>query len=125
MSKILVAEDNPINRELLREILEAARYEITEAANGQEALAKLHEQLPDLILLDINMPVMDGFAAIRAIRENPQWRRIPVLAVTAYAMKHDRERVMVAGFDGYVAKPIEAGALLSAIKHVLSKAVPS
>jgi CheY-like chemotaxis protein len=114
-TRILVAEDNPLNRELLREILESESYEVIEAENGQEALAKLNKTLPDLILLDINMPTMDGFAVIRAIREDPRWDRIPVLAVTAYAMRHDRVRVLAAGFDGYLAKPIESSAVIGAI----------
>jgi CheY-like chemotaxis protein len=111
MSTILIAEDNLVNRELLREMLEARNYRVVEARDGKEALAKIDEVKPDLVLLDINMPVLDGFAVIRLIREHPAFDRLPVLAVTAYAMKEDRERVLGAGFDGYIAKPIDSAVL--------------
>jgi CheY-like chemotaxis protein len=112
---ILIAEDNAVNRELLREMLEAGDYCVVEARNGQEALTKIEEAEPDLVLLDINMPVMDGFAVIRWIREHPKFRKLPVVAVTAYAMKEDRERMLNAGFNGYVAKPIELAVLFKEI----------
>jgi CheY-like chemotaxis protein len=121
MNKILIAEDNPVNRELLREILAAGEYEVTEAGDGEEALAKLGETVPDVILLDINMPVLDGFATIRQIRKTPQLARLPVLAVTAYAMKEDREKILAAGFDGYVSKPINSPALLKELQKILAK----
>lgn len=119
MSKILVAEDNAVNRELLREILEAARHHVIEAGNGQEALARMEELDPDLILLDINMPVLDGFATITHIRQNPKFSKIPVLAITAYAMKDDRERILNSGFNGYLPKPIEASMLLDELNRTL------
>ncbi|MFZ0805864.1 MAG: response regulator, partial [Candidatus Sulfotelmatobacter sp.] len=106
MIRILVAEDNPANRELLRERLEASGYNVTEACNGQEALDMIAQSRPDLLLLDISMPVLDGFATVRKIRENPQLSALPVLAVTAYAMRGDRDKVLNAGFDGYLSKPI-------------------
>ena len=112
---ILIAEDNAVNRELLRGMLEAGDYRVVEARNGQEAITKIEEAEPDLVLLDINMPVMDGFAVIRWIREHPKYRKLPVVAVTAYAMKEDRERMLNAGFNGYVAKPIELAMLFKEI----------
>ncbi|HET9285601.1 MAG TPA: response regulator [Candidatus Angelobacter sp.] len=115
---ILIAEDNAVNRELLREMLEAGDYRVVEAKNGQEALTKIEEAEPDLVLLDINMPVMDGFAVIRWIREHPKFRKLPVVAVTAYAMKEDRERMLNAGFNGYVAKPIEFALLFKEIRRL-------
>lgn len=117
MNTILIAEDNPVNRELLREMLEAVHYHVVEASNGEEALAKIEEAEPDVILLDINMPILDGFAVIRRIREHPKFAKLPVLAVTAYAMKEDREKVLEAGFDGYLAKPLDATLLLGEIKR--------
>jgi CheY-like chemotaxis protein len=120
MNRILIAEDNPVNRELLREILEADNYDVVEAGDGREALQKLEEVEPDLVLLDINMPVLDGFAAIRSIREHPRFSHLPVLAVTAYAMKEDRERILRAGFNGYLSKPIDAAALLQEVQKVQS-----
>jgi CheY-like chemotaxis protein len=121
MNKVLIAEDNPVNRELLREILEAGEYQVIEAADGREALAKIEEAMPDMILLDINMPVLDGFGTIRRIREHKTFSRLPVLAVTAYAMKDDRERILEAGFDGYVSKPVTAAALLQELQRVIAK----
>jgi|ERR1700674_574437 len=118
MNKILVAEDNPVNLELLREILEAGQYQVVEAGDGLEALAKIEENQPDLVLLDINMPVLDGFGAIRQIRAQPRYSRLPVVAVTAYAMKDDRERILAAGFNGYVSKPIDAAALLRELQQL-------
>jgi two-component system, cell cycle response regulator DivK len=118
MNKILIAEDNPVNLELLREILEAGHYQVVEAGDGREALAKIEETQPDLVLLDINMPVLDGFGAIREIRAHPRYSRLPVVAVTAYAMKDDRERILAAGFNGYVSKPIDAAALLRELQRL-------
>ncbi len=122
MSKILIAEDNAVNRELLREILEAGEYQVIETKDGQEALTKIDEAKPDAVLLDINMPVLDGFATIRRLREHSHFSELPVLAVTAYAMKEDRERIAAAGFDGYISKPIDAAALLKELQRLLDSA---
>ena len=111
MIKVLIAEDNAVNRELLRELLELRGYSVLEACNGQEALQALEQSQPALLLLDIGMPVMDGFAVIRRIRENPRLARLPVVAVTAYAMRGDRERILSSGFDGYLSKPVNPSAL--------------
>jgi CheY-like chemotaxis protein len=119
MSTILIAEDNFVNRELLREMLEARNYRVAEARDGKEALAKIEEVKPDLVLLDLNMPILDGFAVIRLIRENPTCHQVPVLAVTAYAMKEDRERVLRAGFDSYIAKPIDSAVLFKELKKFI------
>jgi CheY-like chemotaxis protein len=119
MTKVLIAEDNPVNLELLREILAPLQYEIVEASNGQEALAKLADAEPDVVLLDINMPVLDGFAVLHQIRQDPRLKRLLVLAITAYAMKDDRDRVLAAGFDGYLSKPIDAAALLAELRQRL------
>lgn len=122
MSNVLIAEDNAINRELLRELLEARGHTVIEACNGQEALDALEQTQPDILLLDINMPVMDGLAAVRKIRENPQLARLPILAVTANAMLGERENILNAGFDGYLSKPINARALADEMERLLSKA---
>jgi two-component system cell cycle response regulator DivK len=111
MKKVLIAEDNAVNRELLRELLEMRGYDVTEACDGQEALLKITETQPDILLLDLGMPVLDGFGTIRKIRENPGISSLPVLAVTAYAMRDDREKVLNSGFDGYLSKPIDPSAL--------------
>jgi CheY-like chemotaxis protein len=121
MTKILIAEDNAINRELFRELLEARGYTVVEACDGPEALRMLEQSQPDLLLLDIGMPVLDGFAVVRAIRENPNLAALPVLAVTAYAMQGDQERVLNSGFDGYLSKPINAKSLAEELERLLNK----
>jgi CheY-like chemotaxis protein len=121
MTKILIAEDNATNRELFRELLEARGYTVVEACDGTEALQMMEQALPDILLLDIGMPVLDGFAVVRAIRENPRLAALPVLAVTAYAMQGDRERVLESGFDGYLSKPINATSLAQELERLLSK----
>jgi len=123
MKKILIAEDSPVNRELLRELLEMQDYEVFEAGNGQEALDMLDQLRPDLVILDLGMPVLDGFGAIRKIRADPMFAGLPVLAATAYAMRGDREKTLEAGFDGYVSKPIEPAALKQEITRLLSTQV--
>ncbi len=120
MNKILIAEDNPVNRELLREILEVREYQVVEAGNGQEALSKIEEAKPDLVLLDINMHVLDGFGAIHQIRKHPRFHRVPVVAVTAYAMKEEQEKILAAGFNSYLPKPVDAAALLREIRRLMS-----
>ena len=119
--KILIAEDNAVNRELLRELLELRGYELFEACNGQEAVEMIDQVHPDLLMLDLDMPVLDGFGAIQKIRANPDLRQLPVLAATAYAMRGDRERVLEAGFDGYVSKPIDAAALRKEIDRLIGR----
>lgn len=121
MKKILIAEDSPVNRELLRELLEMQDCEVFEACNGQEALDMIEHLRPDLLILDLGMPVLDGFGAIRKIRANTAFAGLPVLAATAYAMRGDREKTLEAGFDGYVSKPIQPAALKQEITRLLSK----
>jgi CheY-like chemotaxis protein len=106
MKKVLIAEDNAVNRELLHELLEMRGYAVIEACDGEEALRKIADARPDILMLDLNMPVLDGYATIRRIREDPQSTSLPVLAVTAYAMRGDREKILDSGFDGYLSKPI-------------------
>lgn len=118
--KILIAEDSSVNRELLRELLEIRGHDVFEAVDGQEALERIVELRPDLVVLDIGMPVLDGFGVIEKIRADPQLARLPVLAATAYAMRGDRDRVLQAGFDGYVSKPINADTLTQEIARVLT-----
>src|SRR6266478_1518726 len=121
MIKVLVAEDNAVNRELLRELLEARGYAVVEACDGREALHMIEQTRPDILLLDIGMPVLDGFGVIRKIRENPCLATMPVLAVTAYAMQGDREKIMKSGFNGYLSKPVDARSLAEELEGLLSK----
>jgi len=120
MKTILIAEDNPTNRELLRELLEIRGYGVAEACDGKEALAMVEQAPPDLLLLDIGMPLMDGFAVVRKLRENPRFTSLPVVAVTAYAMQGDREKIMNSGFDGYLSKPINSGLLVQELSRLLA-----
>jgi two-component system cell cycle response regulator DivK len=108
MKTVLIAEDNPTNRELLRELLEIRGYAVAEACNGEEALAMVEQAPPDILLLDIGMPLLDGFAVVRKLRENPRFASLPVVAVTAYAMQGDRDKIMTSGFDGYLSKPVSS-----------------
>jgi len=119
MSKILIAEDNPVNRELLRELLEMRGHTVAEACDGEEALRIIEQTQPDLVLLDIGMPLLDGFGVIRKIRENPRCASMPVVAVTAYAMQGDREKILSSKFDGYLSKPVDARSLVQELDRVL------
>jgi two-component system, cell cycle response regulator DivK len=121
MINVLVAEDNPVNRELLRELLEARGYNVIEAPDGQEALRMIEQNHPEILLLDIGMPVLDGFAVMRKIREDASLAALMVLAVTAYAMQGDRENILNAGFDGYLSKPINARDLADELERLLRK----
>jgi CheY-like chemotaxis protein len=103
---ILVIEDNPDNMETVKALL-ADNYEIAEATNATEGITKARTQAPDLILLDISLPEMDGYAVFDIIRKDDLTRQIPVVALTAKAMKGDREELISYGFDGYISKPID------------------
>ena len=108
---VLLVEDQAINRELARELLTQAGLLVREAANGAEALRFLEDQKPDVVLMDVQMPDMDGLTAVGRIRENPELKGLPVIAMTAHAMLGDRERFLAAGMSDYVAKPIEEAQL--------------
>jgi two-component system, cell cycle response regulator DivK len=120
MSNILIAEDNVVNRELLRELLEMRGHTVTEACDGEEALRMIEKTQPDLVLLDIGMPQLDGFGVVRQIRENPRFASLPVVAVTAYAMQGDREKILNSKFDGYLSKPVNARLLGEELDRILS-----
>jgi CheY-like chemotaxis protein len=121
MTKILIAEDNAVNRELLRELLEMRGYTVVEACDGEEALRIIEQTQPDLLLLDIGMPLLDGFGVVGKIRENPRLASLPVVAVTAYAMQGDREKILNSKFDGYLSKPLNARALVEELERLLGK----
>jgi len=120
MKRVLVAEDNPTNRELLRELLEIRGYSVVEACDGEETLATVEQADPDLLLLDIGMPRLDGYAVARKLRENPRFAALPVVAVTAYAMQGDREKILSSGFDGYLSKPINSVSLGQELDRLLA-----
>jgi two-component system cell cycle response regulator DivK len=118
MKTILIAEDYAANRELIRELLTIGGYRVLEASNGQEAFEKILEATPDLVLADIQMPTLDGYGLVQKIRENPLLADVRVIALTAYAMDGDREKVLASGFDGYITKPIEMKTLFAQLsKH--------
>jgi two-component system, cell cycle response regulator DivK len=121
MKKIALIEDNPDNRLLIRVLLRE-NYELAEYESGTEAWVGLQAQTPDLVLLDISLPDMDGAELLQRIRADERLRQLPVIAVTAHAMRGDQERLLAAGFDGYVTKPIvDFSLLFSAIEQALQK----
>ena len=118
--KILLADDNLPSLELMREILETSGHRVMEAVDGRDALDLVHQNRPDLVFLDLQMPVMDGFRVIQELRNDIRFRRLPVVAVTASAMLGDRERAIAAGFDSYIAKPINLGEVRKQIESLSS-----
>ena len=121
--KILLIEDNEQNRILMRQILVRKGYDLLEAKDGLTGLEMARAHIPALILLDIQMPVMNGFMVIRELRNDPELRKIKVIAVTSFAMKGDREKALQAGFDEYVTKPIDTRTFPELIKQVLAEEV--
>ena len=117
---ILIVEDEPRNLKLLHDLLQRFGYEILEALDGEQGVKLAGERMPDLILMDIMMPKMDGLEATRIIKANTKTKHIPIIALTSYAMKGDREKTVEAGCDGYIAKPIDIKEVLSAIEHYLT-----
>jgi CheY-like chemotaxis protein len=115
---ILIADDYEDNRELLRLILSAADYQVREARNGRECLTMAQEQPPDLIMVDLSMPVLDGWGVFRALRADQRTARIPCVAVTAFA-DSDRERALKTGFNAYVSKPFRGEELLLTVEKLL------
>jgi len=121
MKRVLVVEDQEDNRAILRDLLTAAGFELIEAVNGAEGVAKAEAEKPDLILMDIQMPVMDGYEATRRIKSIPACAAIPVIAVTSYALSGDEAKTRAAGCDGYVAKPYSPRQMLATIRSFLDK----
>jgi two-component system, cell cycle response regulator DivK len=119
MKKVLVIEDNAKNRYLLSFLLEGAGYEVIEAITGEEGVEKAARDLPDIILMDIQLPGIDGYEATRRIRESATGKKIPIIAITSYVMRGDRELVLAAGCTGYIEKPINPDTILDEIRHYL------
>jgi len=120
MRTLLVADDNRMSRELVRDVFASPDCQVVQAANGQEALERLEAANPDLVLLDLEMPVKDGYAALVEIRKNPRFSGIPVMAVTAKAMQLDRDRILTAGFDACITKPINVAKLRECVDGLLN-----
>jgi two-component system cell cycle response regulator DivK len=121
MSKcILVVEDQADNRRILRDLLVNAGYELIEAESGEEAITAVTARRPDLILMDIQLPVIDGYEATRRIRSNPELKSIPIIAVTSYALAGDEVKALSAGCTAYITKPFSPRALLATVQEHLA-----
>jgi len=117
--RILVVEDQEDNRQILRDLLGNAGYEMVEAENGEEALAAVAREQPDLILMDIQLPIMDGYEATRRIKSDPATKSIPIIVVTSYALSGDEGKAREAGCDAYVTKPYSPRQLLAKVREFL------
>ena len=123
MARILIVEDNPTNQKVVACLLGKRGYQTSVVANGREALEALEKALYDLVLMDVQMPVMDGLEATRLIRNDPRWRTLPVVGLTAHAMMGDRERCLEAGMTDYLAKPVRTPALLETVRKYVPQVV--
>ena len=120
MSKrILVVEDQEDNRQILRDLLGNAGYEMIEAEDGEQALVQAAKHRPDLILMDIQLPIMDGYEATRRLKTDPALKAIPIIVVTSYALSGDEAKARAAGCDAYIAKPYSPRALLAKMREYL------
>jgi two-component system, cell cycle response regulator DivK len=117
--RILVAEDQEDNRQILRDLLASAGYEMIEAVDGAEAVAAAKRERPDLILMDIQLPLLDGYEATRRIKADPELKNIPIIVVTSYALSGDEVKARAAGADAYVTKPYSPRLLLAKIREFL------
>ena len=125
MITILIADDNPASLELLRAALATSSYRIIESSDGHDALAKAKSEAPDVVLLDIQMPGLDGFEVLQAIRAVEPPLQCRVLALTAFAMDGDRERILASGFDGYIAKPVSISDVREQVRRLLNSSSKS
>ncbi len=121
MKLILIVEDNDKNLKLVRDVLQVKGYETIESGTAEDGIKLAQERKPDLILMDIQLPGMNGIEAIGVLRANPSTAAIPVVAVTASVMTHDRNLITEAGFDGYVGKPINLKEFLDTVRRMLEK----
>ena len=118
---ILIVEDNEKNRKLVRDVLQHTGYKTLEAETGEDGVRLAQESHPALVLMDIQLPGMNGIEALGRLRADPKTKKIPVIAVTASAMTHDRAKIMSAGFDGYQSKPINVKEFLVAVREMLDR----
>ena len=122
MAKILLVEDNEINRDMLSRRLERRGYQVALAVDGEQGVSMARSELPDLILMDMSLPVLDGWEAAQRIKAAPETRAIPIIALTAHAMVGDRERAIAAGCDDYDTKPVDLPRLLEKMEKIFAKA---
>ena len=120
-ARVLVVEDNPLNLKLVRDVLLSAGFEVVEARSGEEGVAQARARTPDVILMDLQLPGIDGTQAMRMIKADPAATDVPIVALTAFAMADDRERALRSGFDGYLSKPISVRDLPRQISEFLPK----
>ena len=118
--KILIVEDNPLHTKLIEMTLRTKNYTLLKATDGEKALDIARKERPDLIIMDLNLPGMTGFEVTKKLRENPAFSQTPIIAITAYAMKRDREMVIESGCDAYLSKPIDTRELPGVITELLS-----
>lgn len=116
---ILIVEDDDLNRTLFRDILQHHEYSVLEATSGGEAIAVAKQKRPDLILMDIQLPIMDGYETVARLKADPDTRDIPVMAVTAFTMQDDVDKIIAGGFDDYLSKPIDIPELLDKVKDLV------
>lgn len=124
MKRILLVEDNELNRDMLSRRLERRGYEVVIAVDGEEGLRLAAETKPDLVLMDMSLPVLDGWEATRRLKTSAETKHLPVLGLTAHAMPSDREKVLEAGCDEYETKPIELPRLLDKMETLLARTQP-
>ena len=120
-AKVLVVEDNEMNMQLVEYLLEEGGFQILKATSGEDALQIANSDIPDLILMDIHLPGMDGLTVVREMKAAENTRRIPILALTAHAMRGDRDRFLEAGCDGYISKPIDVKTFVASIEKYIVK----
>ena len=118
---ILVVEDNPLNMKLVKGLLKIGKYHMLEANDAESGIQLIRSQQPDLVLMDIQLPGMDGLAATKILKEDPSVERIPIVALTSYAMQGDKEKAMEAGCTGYIAKPIDTRKFLETVSQYLDE----
>ncbi len=117
--RVLVVEDDAQNSYLIGFILEKSGYEVTSASDGEQAVAEVEKSVPDLILMDMLLPKMNGYEATRRIKARPESKDVPIVALTAYSMKGDREKILESGCDGYISKPIDPETFVSEMEEYI------
>jgi len=123
--RILIVEDQEDNRAIMRDVLSSAGYDLIEAVNGEDGVKLAHSERPDLILMDIQLPIIDGYEATRRIKGSAELKSIPIIAVTSYALSGDQTKARAAGCDGYVSKPFSPRELLARVREYLPDAAAS
>jgi CheY-like chemotaxis protein len=116
---ILVVEDNKLNMKLVKGLIKIGKYRMLEANDAESGIEQIHEQRPDLVLMDIQLPGMDGLSATKIIKEDPELKDIPIVALTSYAMQGDEEKALAAGCTGYITKPIDTRNFLETVSQYL------